>query len=451
MAFTTLSFIFVFLPIAVLLYFLVPAKYSKTKDWILIFLSLVFYGWGDAKAVPVLLASLLFNYFTGIEIAYFENQGNSKMKKIMLMECIGVNALILGIFKYTTLAMPVGISFYTFSALSYVADIYMDKVEEKPSFRESALYMVFFPKLVSGPIVKFRDFKRDENRAFDKNRLFQGSALFVTGMFKKVLIADQLGAVFNQVQAMDNMSFATAWLGMIFYSFQLYFDFSGYSDMAIGIGKIFGFEIDKNFDHPYISKNISEFWRRWHITLGGWFKEYVYIPLGGNRCSKEINIRNLFVVWLLTGIWHGSSLNFVIWGLYHGAFVILEKHVIKDRFDKVPSVIRILICDFIVFVGWIFFFSPDLGSAIRWIGNLFGIGASGSLKTSFYLLYSNLVILIIAVLASGEVLQRVSKVLFDRKDKKHFYFGVAVYVILIIFAISKMVASTYSSFLYFKF
>lgn len=420
-------------------------------------MSLLFYAFGDIKALPILLFSVFFNYFSGREIIYFDKEKKNVLKKISLVTAIFINVILLSLFKYTSLKMPIGISFYTFSAISYILDIYWKRCEGDTSFLDAACYMTFFPKLVSGPIVQFKDFKDQIGKPVHIDRdhmsyIWNGGYLFIIGLFKKVLLADQLGAVFQQINSLPKLSGLSAFLGALFYFLQLYFDFSGYSDMAIGIAKILGFKIDKNFNYPYMAESVSDFWRRWHISLGAWFRDYIYIPMGGNRCSKLMQLRNLAVVWLITGIWHGSTWNFVIWGLYHGLFVAIEKFLIKEKTLKWPKQLRILLTDLIVFIGWIFFFTPDISSAINWIGSMFCInGNVFADSASIYYLYSNLPLIIAGILCSGPALNDLHEKVIEGKKRGVRYFSIGIHVILIFFCISMMVGSTYSSFLYFDF
>ena len=450
MSFSSIPFLFVFFPAAMLLYWIMP---RKLKPLIAILLSLVFYAWGDVKHLPVLLFSILFNYLAGLEIGGCRAQGKDRLAKLAAWTSAGANILILCYYKYFAGVLPVGISFFTFSALSYILDVYHGKAEGERNILRVTMYITFFPKLISGPIVQYADFRQQlDTYSITKADAFAGGELFLVSLFKKVLLADNLGKAFAAVQGMTAMSAGTAWLGMIFYSLQLYFDFSGYSDMAIGLARAMGFRIDKNFDYPYRSKNITEFWRRWHISLGAWFRNYVYIPLGGNRCSASRQLFNLAVVWLLTGIWHGSTLNFVFWGLWHGFFVILEKFVIMDRLDRAPDILRILITDLLAFIGWVFFFSPSLGGAFQYLGQMFGAGHMGLWDTtaSYYFVH-NLILLIAATLFSGPIVRRVQGNLIAQSSTGAAVLSVVVYGVLLVFTIAAMVNATYSSFLYFQF
>ena len=335
MVFSSLMFLFVFLPMTLVLYYLVP---KPLKNPVLILCSLIFYAWETPQYLVLMIFSVVFNYCAGLELDDLHQRGKPKAAKWVMIAVVVMNLFLLGFFKYSgflvenlnhipgvaltaaKVALPVGISFYTFQVLSYVFDVYRQNVPVQRNFVLFATYVTFFPKLVSGPIVAYKDMEAQlRERTVSLDQICDGATLFLTGLFKKVLIADNLGVLYASISGQSGtMSVVTAWLGAIGYTLQLYFDFSGYSDMAIGLGRMFGFDIDKNFDYPYLSKSITEFWRRWHISLGKWFRDYVYFPLGGSRVRTTKILRNLLIVWLLTGIWHGAAWTFVFWGLLHG-------------------------------------------------------------------------------------------------------------------------------------
>lgn len=468
MTFSSVFFLFAFLPVALTLYFVMP---KRLRSAMLVLISLVFYAWGRPEYLALMLFSIVFNYLSGLELGAYLTQEKHKQAKAVMLVAVVMNLLVLGFFKYygflidninallrthiryTELPLPIGISFYTFTALSYIFDVYRGRAKAQKNILSFSLYLTFFPKVISGPIVQYADMEQQlAARKITPDKFGAGINLFLVGLMKKVLIADNLGAAFTAIHAMDAMSAGTAWLGMIFYSLQLYFDFSGYSDMAIGLGKLFGFDIDKNFDYPYYSTSISEFWRRWHISLGAWFRQYVYIPLGGNRCSAKRQAFNLSVVWLLTGIWHGASWNFVVWGLYHGAFVLLEKFVLKGRQEKLPKPVRILATVLIVFIGWVFFFSPSLSGALHYLGQMFGAGGMGVFdRTAWYYLGGNAILLVLAVFGSGPLVRRVHQRVFYRNGKCSVAVSVAGYVVLLLCCVAYLVSATYTSFLYFQF
>ena len=468
MTFNSLFFLFVFLPLSLLLYYVVPKKYRTIP---MIVVSLLFYAWGTPQYLLILAFSVLFNYITGLEISYFKEEDRPVGARVTMILAVVVNLLLLGFFKYygflidninavsglhltaPKLALPLGISFYTFTVLSYVFDIYRDRAEVQRNFLKFTVYVTFFPKVISGPIVQYKDMAAQlDSQTMAPAKFGAGLNLFLVGLFKKVLLADRMGSIFSAISGLSAMSAGTAWLGMILYGFQLYFDFSGYSDMAIGLAKMFGFDFSKNFDYPYRSANVSEFWRRWHISLGAWFRDYLYIPLGGNRCSQPRHLLNLSIVWLLTGLWHGASWNFILWGLYHGAFVVLEKFVIKDRLEKVPKALRVFATAFLVFFGWVLFFSPSLGSALHYYGQMFGLGHMGFLdSTCRYYLSGSLILLLLALVGSGPVVQRLHQRVAYWKGGRLTYVSVALYLVLLILTVACLVNATYTSFLYVQF
>jgi len=426
---------------------------GKAKKLIMILLSFLFYAWGSPEHLLLLIISVLFNYFSASEMIRWKESGNILGARIAFFGAIVVDIVVLAIFKYTTIGLPLGISFYTFSIISYLADLYLEKAGEANNLINFTLYVSFFPKISSGPIVRYQDF---EAQLLDlrpgKKAVEDGLYLFLMGLFKKILIADALGSAFSQIVALGDMPAATAWLGAFFYFLQLYFDFSGYSDMAIGLSRMLGFRFEKNFDYPYLSKSVAEFWRRWHISLGAWFRNYVYIPLGGNRCSTLMQVRNLLAVWILTGIWHGSTLNFVVWGLYHGAFVMLERFVLKDILEKIPAVIRILVTDFIVFMGWVLFFSPSMGSALGWYGSMFGADGMGLWNsTTTFLLIEKLPLMIIAVLFLGPWIRNLHDNFAYKEGGVFRALSILIFAALFLVCTAGIVGSTYTSFLYVQF
>ena len=453
MSFSTLTFLFLFMPAVLAVYYLVPIRNQSVRTGILMLFSILFYTWGDASYLPVLLLSVLFNYLSGQVIASQKETGRTDTAKITMITTIAVDVAVLAVFKYSSLMLPVGISFYTFSAMSYVLDVYMGRARSEGSLLTVTFYILFFPKLISGPVVQYKDLE-DQIRDFELKHsdLREGVVLFLAGLFKKVLLADNLSTAFAAATGLEKMAGATAWLGMIFYSLQLYFDFSGYSDMAIGLARMFGFRLEKNFDHPYASDGIADFWRRWHISLGAWFRDYVYIPLGGNRVSRENQIRNLMVVWLLTGIWHGNTLNYVVWGLYHGVLVLIERFVIGKNRERFPRAVRILVTDLFVFIGWIFFFCPDLGSSLAYIGRMFGSDGLGFINgASAFYLTDNLLLLAASLIFCSPLPGRVQNRLVFHRRSPAFYVYIGLYGVLFLFCIANMVGATYSSFLYFQF
>ncbi len=468
MIFPSLFFLFLFLPVSLNHYYVVPSRFRTIP---MLVMSLLFYAWGTPEYLVLIIFSILFNYISALEIADFQERERFTAARVIMIIAVAVNVLILGFFKYygflltninaltglhlqtPELGLPLGISFYTFTVLSYVLDVYRGRAGVQKNILSFSVYVTFFPKVISGPIVQYKDMEAQlKERTMAPAKLGSGLNMFLVGLFKKVLIADNLGTAFAAISGMTAMSAGTAWLGMIFYGLELYFDFSSYSDMAIGLAKMFGFDFAKNFDHPYLSANISEFWRRWHISLGAWFRDYIYIPLGGNRCSSWANIRNLLIVWLLTGLWHGASWNFIVWGLYHGAFVLLDKYVLKDRVERVPKFLRIAVTAFVVFFGWVLFFSPSMPGAIHYYGQMFGMGHMGLIDSVCkYYFSGNVILVIAAVLGCGSLVQRLHQRLVYRSANAAVAVSIVMYVVLLMLCVACLVNATYSSFLYFQF
>ena len=470
MAFNDLSFVFLFFPAVLLIHWVAPAMLKNT---VLLVFSLIFFAWGSPTYVLLMCLLIVFNYFSGLQIEAQKKEGNEKMAKFALVSAVTANLLLLGFFKYwgflleninailgTSLAapqasMPLGVSFFTFSILSYLYDVYRDKAPAVENIIDFSLFVTFFPKLVSGPIVQYAAFQKQlKDRTCNALKFGKGARLFLIGLAKKVLLSNIIGTTFYAVTAlpMEQVSLVTAWLGTLSYALMLYFDFSGYSDMAIGLAGMFGFSFDKNFNYPYMALSITDFWRRWHISLGAWFRDYIYIPLGGSRVEMKKIIRNLAVVWLFTGIRHGASWTFIVWGLFHGVVQIVEKYVLKDLLEKIPNIIRIVFTQLLVLIGWVFFFSPSLGSAFDWLGKMFGIGAAGALDaTAKYYLGSSAMILIIGAIAAYPVGANFGNKLLKGKNQMPIYLSVVWFAILLVLCIAGMMSSTYSSFLYFQF
>ena len=469
MAFSELRFVFLFLPLALLLHKLMPLK---LKNLVLTLLSLLFFAWGSTKYMVLMILLIVFNYFSGLLIEARKEEQDQKAARSTLIVTVVLDLLLLGFFKYWGFVLenvnailrtnfstqvtstPMGVSFFTFSLLSYLFDVYRDKAPMDKNFLNFTLFVTFFPKLVSGPIISYAAMaKQIRERKLSAVRFGHGCRMFIVGLAKKVLLSNTLGTTFYAVSAMapESVSVVTGWIGAVSYSLMLYFDFSGYSDMAIGLAHMFGFEFGKNFDYPYMSASITEFWRRWHMSLGAWFRDYVYIPLGGSRVSKGKIIRNLLVVWALTGIWHGASWNFIFWGLYYGGLLLLEKFVLAKFLEKVPTVLKQIGTVLLVVIGWVFFFSPGLGSAFRWLGCMFGIGGNGFMdEAAKYYLSSSAIILIISALGAYPLASKIGNLVL-KKPKWPVYVTVAWFALLIFLCIAGMMVSTYSSFLYFQF
>lgn len=471
MAFNDLSFVFIFFPVALVLHKLIPGMVGK--NIILLALSLLFFAWGSPEYVFLLVLVILFNYFTGLQMAAQKEKEKAAAAKATLISGVVVNLLLLGFFKYwgfvieningllgtsipvRQLSMPLGVSFFTFSVLSYLFDVYRDKAPAAKNILEFSLFVSFFPKLVSGPIVQYAAMEAQlHERRLSSVKFGRGVRMFLIGLGKKVLLSNTIGTTFYALSALapDAISVASAWLGTLCYALMLYFDFSGYSDMAIGLATMFGFDFAANFDYPYMSSSVSEFWRRWHISLGAWFRDYIYIPLGGSRVSTPKHIRNLLVVWALTGIWHGASWNFIFWGLYYGGILLLEKFILAPLLEYVPKVIRQFFTLISVLIGWVFFFSPSLGSAFRWLGRMFGIGAAGLVDaTAKYYFGGSWLILAIGIFASFPLGAKLGAKALKGESKLPVYASVVAYALMLVLCIAGMMSSTYSSFLYFQF
>lgn len=359
MVFTDLIFLFCFLPISILLTKLI--RNIKLQNILLVVLSLLFYAWSNPIYVVLLILSILWNYFTAFEL---EAQDDEKTKKILLIVSVVVNLFILGFYKYTgflmdilhiqsdlKIALPVGLSFFTFSELSYIFDVYNDKSKPQKNIILFTLYVSFFGKISMGPIVSYHEMEDQlRNRTLSKAQYASGMVLISKGLIKKVLLADQLSYVYSILQ--NNTSTLGVWLLAISYMLQIYFDFSGYSDMAIGLSKFFCFDFKPNFDHPYTATSVQDFWRKWHISLSQWFRDYLYIPLGGNRVDKNTYIRNIFIVWFCTGLWHGANWTFILWGLYYGCLLLLEKFFLREKLEKLPKPISHIYTLLVVLIGW---------------------------------------------------------------------------------------------------
>ena len=468
MLFSSIVFLFTFLPAVMILYYLLPVRF---RNVILLLASLVFYAWGEPVYLFLMLLSILFNYFSGLDIA--RNLQDKRAAKRSLVFNLIINLAVLGFFKYEgfvldtlngilpvhisyhALPLPIGISFYTFQILSYIIDIYRGNVKVQTNLPNFALYVTMFPQLIAGPIVQYADVDEQlASREVSRTKFGEGSMYFIRGLAKKVLLANTSGMIFTEVSglAKGNIAVVTAWLGAFAYMFQIYFDFSGYSDMAIGLGKMFGFEFNMNFNYPYVSKSITEFWRRWHISLSSWFRDYVYIPLGGNRVSKIKHIRNLLIVWFLTGLWHGAAWNFVVWGLYYGVILIIEKYFLSPVLDRLPDVVRHIYSIVLVVIGWVLFFSSSFGQAADYIRVMFGAGAHGFAdRESMYLLTSNLILWLILIFGSTPLVHFRYEHMLRSKKWNTTIINSVVYAALFIVCIAYLVTETYNPFLYFRF
>lgn len=456
MVFTDLIFLFCFLPISVLLTKLI--RNIKLQNILLVVLSLLFYAWSNPIYVVLLILSILWNYFTAFEL---EAQNDEKTKKILLIVSVVVNLFILGFYKYTgflmdilhiqsdlKIALPVGLSFFTFSELSYIFDVYNGKSKPQKNIILFTLYVSFFGKISMGPIVSYHEMEDQlRNRTLSKAQYASGMVLISKGLIKKVLLADQLSYVYSILQ--NNTSTLGVWLLAISYMLQIYFDFSGYSDMAIGLSKFFGFDFKPNFDHPYTATSVQDFWRKWHISLSQWFRDYLYIPLGGNRVDKNTYIRNIFIVWFCTGLWHGANWTFILWGLYYGCLLLLEKFFLREKLPKPISHIYTLL---VVLIGWVFFMSPNITTAFSTLGKMIGIGTTTFANNQAkFMLKSYFILFVLAILLSTKVYDRIQIFVYNQYKMKAVYTTWTIYIILLIVCIAFIVGGTYHSFLYFAF
>ncbi len=465
MLFSSLTFLFVFLPIVLISYYLVK---PTLRNSVLLFASLFFYAWGEPTYLIIMLATIAINYIGARCIEAFSQKG------LALAGTIALDLAFLGYFKYYDffidninklfhsnidfihVALPIGISFYTFQSISYLVDVYRGDVKAQKDIYKLALYICLFPQLIAGPIVKYHDVEEQINdRSEDFAKFKQGVRRFIIGLSKKVLIANTLAVVVDKVYGMeiDFLSTSAAWLGAILYPLQLFFDFSGYSDMAIGLGLMFGFTFKENFNFPYISKSITEFWRRWHISLSTWFKEYLYIPLGGNRKGSKRQLANIGIVFFFTGMWHGASWNFIIWGMWHGLFNIIEKATgwNKDKDNKGLTILQHIYTLFVVMIGWIMFRADSMSHAWRIIRRLLYIKPCEKdiYDLGYYITTNTWYFLLIAILLSVPLLDKIP--VHIKEGRISNIATNCILVALFALCISSLVASSYNPFIYFRF
>ena len=464
LVFSSLVFLFAYLALTLLVYYIIP---RKGRNIFLFFINLLFYGWGEPMLVLLMVFNIAFNYLGGFLVDKFRH--DQKKKKLFLILTCALDIGILAVFKYTGLivdtvnllpflniptveiSLPIGISFYTFQTMSYVIDVYRNDAPVSKSFINFGTYVALFPQLIAGPIVRYRDVAYQlDNRRETLDRFTKGVKLFCVGLGKKVLIANQMGALTSAMFGNpDENGVLGTWVGILAYTFQIYFDFSGYSDMACGLGNMFGFEFLKNFNYPYISTSITDFWRRWHISLSTWFKEYVYIPLGGNRKGVRRQIVNLLIVWGLTGLWHGASYNFIFWGLYYGLLLILEKFVLQKYLDKLPVACRHIYTLFIVMIGWGLFYFTDVNQLFAFLGDLFNVTNGAFSENALNLTLNYLPMLVIAGVASTPL----GASLYARfSDWKYLWILETVFCVTVLFvSTAGLVQQSYNPFLYFRF
>lgn len=486
MVFSELTFLYYFLPVIMLVYFV---SNNKIRNIIIFASGLFFYAWGEPFYVIIMLMSTAIDYCSGRYMAKYDDDAKKRKRALIVSICMNVG--LLAVFKYSDFLfdsfnavfgtdvsnpvllvnkalndiydfglnekrvdLPIGISFFTFQSMSYTIDLYFRNVSVQKSFLNFASYVSLFPQIVAGPIVRYEHVANElESRTVNVSKISSGIRLFVKGLAKKVLIANNVGMIWSSIKAMDytEMSAVTAWLGIIAFSFQIYFDFSGYSDMAIGLGRMMGFEFPANFDHPYISKSVSEFWRRWHITLGSWFRSYVYIPLGGNRCGTFKTYRNLFIVWALTGLWHGASWNFVLWGLFFGVLIIIERLGFGKILEKLPAAVSIAYTYILVLFGWVLFDTNTLSDAGKYLAAMFGAGGTFIDDFAKYTLVSNKFILVVCILISGGLGDTFIKYVSGKNKRFAAAASIPVMLIGLLVCTAYLVDATYNPFLYFRF
>ena len=460
MVFSSVTFLFYFLPIVLVLYYLVP---NKLKNLILLISSFIFYFYGEPKYVLLMVFSIMSTYICGRLVDKY--RGTKKSKLFLILEII-ISIGLLIYFKYAdfiikninlwlsqkidliNVLLPIGISFYTFQMISYVVDVYKGEVKVQKNILKLATYVSLFPQLIAGPIVRYSTIEKQlEHREYSINKFSLGVRRFVIGIGKKVMIANVIGTLVNNFLISDEKSVLFYWLYAIGVMLQIYFDFSGYSDMAIGLGKMFGFEFLENFNYPYIATSITEFWRRWHISLSSWFRDYVYIPLGGNRVSKIKWIRNIMIVWLLTGLWHGAEWNFIIWGIYFGILLIVEKIFLLKRAEKTPKILKIIYTLFFVMISFIIFNGNEIMENIK---GLFGIGNVPVIsKESIYYLKSYFVVILIGIIGATHIMKNIVK---KEKIKKIVNILEPIYLfIILLLSTSYIIDGSFNPFLYFRF
>lgn len=467
MVFSSIPFLYVFLPVVLLIYFLCP---MSRKNLVLMVSGFLFYAWGEPVYVLLMLFSTLLDYTAGRVMERYRE--NPKIRKAALLTSVIINLSLLAVFKYSSflveninalfgislfnpdLPLPIGISFYTFQSMSYTIDLYRGDTKMQKSYINYAAYVSMFPQLVAGPIVRYDDVAAElENRTITLDKIGEGAFLFAQGLAKKVLLANNIGILWTNVKEMataGSVPAVTAWLGILAFTFQIYFDFSGYSDMARGMGRMLGFDFSDNFRYPYMSKSITDFWRRWHMTLGSWFRSYVYIPLGGNRKGTARTIRNLLITWMLTGLWHGASWNFLLWGLYFGVLLIIEKFFLGKYLEKLPGWLQQTYSFLLVVFGWVLFEMETPALIGGFFGSMVGFGGFAD-KYSVYLLASYGLLMVLCMIASNNWVPRLVE-MAGKKFPRVVSGCKPVYIVLaLVFGTAFLVNSTYNPFLYFRF
>ena len=478
MVFSSFVFLLVFLPLVLLLYYICP---GRVRNLLLLIASLIFYAWGEPVYVLIMVFSIFFDYVNGRLIERFKNRNSPwKAKAALVIDLCG-NLAILGFFKYADffignlntitgagisllhIALPIGISFYTFQTMSYTIDVYRGVVPAQHNILTFATYGTMFPQLIAGPIVQYKTVEKElTERKVTLRDFSEGAFRFSVGLAKKVLLANQIGSLWDTISRLNQMSVATAWLGAVAYTFQIYFDFSGYSDMAIGLGRMFGFHFLENFNFPYMSKTITEFWRRWHISLSSWFREYVYIPLGGNRKGLARQLINIMIVWMLTGLWHGANWNFVLWGIYYGVLLMIEKLFLLKWLEKLPDWVGHIYTLFLVVIGWTIFAQTNLQQLGAYLKTMFGIGQAVFVDSDFlYFASTNAVLLAALVICSIDFCAFRNRRL-PEKERSTVYEAVekskgwtivkpVIMLVLLVVSFAFLVGDSYNPFLYFRF
>ncbi len=468
MVFSSLPFLFIFMPITFILYYIV--KGNKAKNIILMIASLIFYAWGEPIYIILMIITSLVNYLSGIIMEKYPRK-----RKITLITTISISLFLLGFYKYgnffieninklfslsfkkQNFPLPIGISFYTFQAISYSVDVYRKEVPKEKNFLRFLTYISMFPQLIAGPIVRYQTIQEElQNRKVTFQEVTEGFLRFIKGLGKKVILANNIGLLWDQLRITETPTMMGCWLGIIAFALQIYFDFSGYSDMGIGMGKMLGFNFLENFNDPYMATSITDFWRRWHISLSTFFKDYVYIPLGGNRKGKFKHVRNILIVWLLTGFWHGAAWNFLWWGLYYGILLLIEKFFLKKYLDKLPNMFKHIYALFFILIGWCIFAFDDTKQLLTYLGNMFGQNSVSLInQETLYYLINNKTLLLIGIICSTPLIKNISYQLGKKKNNRtqriSFLITLVTYTLIFIISVSYLVDSAYNPFLYFRF
>ena len=472
MVFTSLEFLFLYFAVTMIFYFIVPLK---LRNIVLLIVSLIFYGWGEPRYVVIMIVSMVVDYICGYFAGKYRETNKKKARRFVIASAV-VNLGILGFFKYYTfivqnlqllpfaflkkiplladIPLPIGISFYTFQTMSYTIDVYRGDAKVQRNMATFGAYVTLFPQLIAGPIVRYQDVDDQlRSRPHNIDMFASGMRTFVCGFAKKILLANAAGALWDNFRTAGETGGATvlgSWFGLILYAFQIYFDFSGYSDMAIGLGKMMGFTFKENFFYPYVSKSITDFWRRWHISMGTWFREYVYIPLGGNRCAKWKMYRNILVVWFLTGFWHGASWNYVLWGMYYCVFLLLEKAFLLKVLKKLPAFVSHIYTLAVVLFGWWLFVFENLGEGAKYLGYMFGVGSTFTLPGVTFDVLRNLVFFAILCVAATPLPKKLYYKFYSSGKGARVAVSVCCAAALVL-CTGYLVDSSYNPFLYFRF